>query len=29
VLEANDSTVLLNSCYVVSCEELADAQALG
>ena len=28
VLEANDSTVLLNSCYVIPCEELADAYAL-
>lgn len=28
VLNANDSSVLLNSCYVVPCDELADAQAL-
>lgn len=29
VLEAGDSTVLLNSCYVVPCEEVADARALA
>jgi N-6 DNA Methylase/Eco57I restriction-modification methylase len=29
VLEANDSTVLLNSCYVVRCDEIADAYALA
>jgi len=28
VLGANDSTVLLNSCYVIPCEDLADAYAL-
>jgi hypothetical protein len=27
-LNANDPTVLLNSCYVVPCKELADAYAL-
>jgi len=29
VLEADDSTVLLNSCYVVRCESLTDAHALA
>ena len=29
MLDANDSTVLLNSCYVVPCDELADAYALA
>jgi hypothetical protein len=29
VLEANDSTVLLNSCYVVRCDDLADAYTLA
>jgi methylase of polypeptide subunit release factors len=29
VLEAADPTVLLNSCYVVRCESLTDAQALA
>lgn len=29
VLDANDSTVLLNSCYVVPCKKLADAHALA
>ena len=29
VLEAGDPTVLLNSCYVVPCAELGDAQALA
>ena len=29
VLDAKDPTVLLNSCYVVPCDELADAHALA
>lgn len=29
VLDANDPTVLLNSCYVVRCDDLVDAQALA
>jgi methylase of polypeptide subunit release factors len=29
VLDADDSTVLLNSCYVARCNELADAQTLA
>jgi len=29
VLDANDATVLLNSCYVVRCDDLADAQTLA
>lgn len=29
VVDANDSTVFLNSCYVVACEKLADAHALA
>ena len=29
VLDANDSSVFLNSCYVVRCDALADAHALA
>ena len=29
MLEADDTTVLLNSCYVARCDNLADAQTLA